>query len=525
MRKPATQAYQPTSSPLPLPAPTGGWNARDPLASMKSTDAVFMDNVYPGTGNVSLRKGSELFATLPEDDYPASPHTVKSLMSYSSPTGNLQLFAGLEDGIYNVTTGGDITVIDTPATDGAWISVNITTAGGSFLWCCNGVDDSRYFNGLTWTVLSGALTGIVSNKIAHVNLHKFRLMFCCKDSLSFWYLPVNSIAGAALEFPLGALFSRGGYLMATGTWTLDGGNGPDDYFVAITSNGEVAVYSGTDPSSAADWALVGVYFIGAPIGRKCTLKMSGELYIITAQSLYPMSSSLELAGSRKKPPLSDKISQAWIQYANNFKDLYGWSATFFAQAGMMLVNVPILSQPEYVNGLISYQFVLNTQTGAWCRFFGLSGEAWTVHDGKLFFAGRNKVYQAWLGTTDRGSTIDGRVKQAFITPAAGNICHVTLIRPILTGGELNIQTGIDVDYNESITQSGTSSDFSQRNAAWDSAIWDEDVWSAGALTNAKWRSVSHMPGIAISLRLRINQRGATMAWTATNMIIQGGGMM
>lgn len=525
MRQPTQQAYSPTSAPITLPAPTGGWNANDPLAKMPKLDAVFLDNIFPTAGNVMLRKGSELFATLPADIIPSSPHNVTSLLSYTSPGGVSRLFAGLEDGIYDVTVGGTIALPDTVATEGKWLSVNITTAGGSFLWCCNGVDNSRYYDGAAWTVLSGALTGVVSADIAHVNLHKFRLMFCCNDSLSFWYLPVNSIAGAALEFPLGALFRRGGYLMATGTWTLDGGNGPDDYFVAVTSNGEVAVYAGTDPSSAADWALVGVYFVGVPLGRKCLLKMSGDLYILTQQSLYPMSSALQMLGSKEQVPLSQKISKAWTEYTANFGDLYGWSATFFPSAGMLVVNVPVLQNHTYANGLISYQLVMNTQTRSWCRFMGMSGEAWVVHDSRLYFGRNDQVFQAWTGTTDSGAAIDGRAKQAFFSPAGGQNARVTLLRPILNGGNLQIQTGVDTDYNETFLYGASSNPGGVSESEWDTAIWDESTWSAGSTTNAKWRSVSHTPGMAISFRLRINQKGATMTWTATNLIIQSGGMM
>jgi hypothetical protein len=43
----------------------------------------------------------------------------------------------------------------------------------------------------------------------------------------------------------------------------------DDYAAFITSEGQVAVYSGADPASSTTWSLVGVFDIGAPIGRRC----------------------------------------------------------------------------------------------------------------------------------------------------------------------------------------------------------------------------------------------------------------
>jgi len=40
-----------------LPAPVGGWNARDSLANMESTDAVILDNLFPTVSSVNLRGG------------------------------------------------------------------------------------------------------------------------------------------------------------------------------------------------------------------------------------------------------------------------------------------------------------------------------------------------------------------------------------------------------------------------------------------------------------------------------------
>ena len=61
------------------PAPIGGWNARDPEAAMKPSDAVWLENWWPGTADVTVRKGAANHATGIEGQ-------VESLMAYSSPT-------------------------------------------------------------------------------------------------------------------------------------------------------------------------------------------------------------------------------------------------------------------------------------------------------------------------------------------------------------------------------------------------------------------------------------------------------
>jgi len=497
---------------------------------MAPTDAIFLDNFFPRTSDVQLRAGSLEFAAIPEDTEPGSPHNVRSLLSYSAPNGTKKLFAAAEDGLYDVTAGGTIAAVSSAATNNNWQSINITTAGGSFLWCCNGVDKSRYFNGAAWTVLDGAstpaLTGITSTDITNVSLFKSRVFFCQQNSLSFWYLPVNSVAGLAAEFPLGALFRRGGYLMAVDTWTLDGGNGPEDYFVAVTSEGEVAVYIGTDPSSASAWALKGVYYIGKPLSRRCFVKLGGDLCLLTVRGLYPLSKALLSATVDRRSAISDKISRAWVDYSALFGGYFGWQPVFFPEATMLLVNVPVVSD-HTTDNVYSYQFVMNSQTGAWCRFVGMPSEVWCVHDGKLFFALHNKVFQAWTGQSDAsGFPIDGRVKTAFMYPAGrGSSSRITLVRPILTAsaGNIKVQLGLDTDF-DTATLSGSAISYTNNIATWDQSKWNEASWT-GAETIAKWRFVAHRPGRAVSVRLRILGKGINMSWNATDYILQRGGLL
>ena len=526
MYKVSPVATQRTSKPYPLPAPVGGWNARDSITSMKPTDAIQLDNMFPTARNVQSRKGSILFATLPVDTDPLDPHNIRSLMSYNPSSGTPKLFAACEDGIYEATAGGTISSVSSAATSGEWQHTMISNAAGTFLWCCNGVDDCRYYTGSAWVVLTGAstpaITGIVSTDVTNVSLFKSRLYLCEKASLSFWYLGVNSINGAASEFPLGALFPRGGYLMATASWTFDGGSGPDDYFAAITSEGELVLYQGTDPSNSATWALVGVFFIGKPLGRRCFVKLGGDLAVQTVQGLQPLSKVLQSATLESSESISNKIESAWVTSSEKGKDLFGWQPIVFPSANMLLVNVPVLNAEEQ-NIIFSYQFVMNTQTKAWCRFAGMSAEVWGIHDDKLYFAVHNKIYQAWVGAYDESfGPIDVRVRQAYFTPTGGSIAQVKLLQPLfeITSTKISVQMGIDVDYND-LTGAFSSVTYAEGISYYDEAEWDEAKWT-GSLFNGEWRAVSHNPGKALSLRLRFFGRGVTLTWNATNLVLQQG---
>ncbi len=85
-----------------------------------------------------------------------------------------------------------------------------------------------------------------------------------EDSLRVWFLEPFAIQGTANLLDLGPIFDKGGAILCQSTWTLDGGSGADDLAVWVTTQGQVAVYQGLDPSDANNWALVGIPCVGVP---------------------------------------------------------------------------------------------------------------------------------------------------------------------------------------------------------------------------------------------------------------------
>lgn len=502
-----------------VPAPVGGWNTRDPEAKMPATDAIYLDNFFPYASGVMLRKGWEAHASVP-DATPAQE--IGALMSYSPVTGAKKLFAGTLSGIYDVTAAGAAAVPSSVATNGRWRYANVTTAGGSFLWCCNGVDKSRVYNGAAWTVLDGAstppITGISSENITNVSLHQTRLMLAVKDSLSFWYLGVNAIAGAAAEFPMGALFRKGGYLMATESWTIDAGAGMDDHFVAVTSEGEVAVYAGYDPSNAATWSLVGIYYTGKPLGRNCFVRLGGDMVLLTVQGAIPLSKLVQSSSIDRRIFITDKISNFFTSVVDSYGDNYGWQGVVYPEAQMLVINVPLRST-------LSWQFVMNLQTGAWSRFLSWNATAWALHDGELYFGIGTEVRKGWAGRKDGEAAITGKVKTAFqYINRAGKINQITLLRPIFQAtGPVAASLALDTDFRNSFTFA-QSTNFLQQIGVWDESLWDEAYWN-GSLTLGAWRTVGHVPGRAFSLRMRVQLKNLNFSWSATDFIGKQGGLM
>jgi len=289
------------ASTASLPAPVGGLNARDSLANMAPTDAVVMENWYPTTTSVDIRKGYQPWST-------GYANPVQSLFRYAPTTGGYKLFAASGTSFFDATTNGAVgAAVVTGLTNAQWQYTNIVTPGGSFLWAVNGVDNGKLYNGTTWADVS--ITGVASTAIANVNVFGNRLFLVEKNTLNIWYLAVQSIAGAATKFDLSTIFPRGGYLMSMATWSIDAGAGLNDMAVFASSEGEIAIYQGIDPAS---WTKQGVYYVGRPIGRKCLTKMGGDAIYLCQQGVFPLSRALLSASiiGRWRSPTRSRTSSA-----------------------------------------------------------------------------------------------------------------------------------------------------------------------------------------------------------------------
>lgn len=500
-----------------VPAPVGGWNARDALANMNPTDAVVMDNFYPETGTVNLRPGKITWAT-------GLTGTVKSILPFNSTSTN-KLFASTNTAIYDVTAQGAVGASVATCTSGKWEFRNFTNAGGSRLVMVNGVDKMKVYDGTTWLIIDGAstpaITGIATTDITNLHIFKHRLWFIKANSMSAYYLGIDAFGGSAVEFPMGPNFTRGGYLVAQHSWTIDGGQGLDDYLVTVTSEGELAVYQGTDPSTAATFALVGTYFVGKPLGKKCFAKYGGDLLYLSKQGVFPLSSLLQSATIERTRSLSNKIDNAFkeaiLQYSNNF----GWSATLHPTQSAVIINVPIQEGAQTV------QFVMNDITKSWCRFLGWNADVFQIYGDEVYSAIGSVVYKNWIGTSDAGMPISGKCQQAYLS--IGPIeKFISLVRPnIMLQGSVTIQTAIDTDF--ALFSNGNSDSYlslSSGVALWDSGIWDTSVWSGGLIpVGGQWLTNCNNPGFFHSFRLQCTSSTATLNWVSTDYAYQKAGIL
>lgn len=506
-----------TAGTTTIPAPVGGWNARDSLAAMNPLDAVVMDNFFPGTSDVSLRKGSSDWLT-------ALPDPARAFLPYNHMTGG-KLFVSTDNGIFEATTSGAAGSAATACTNGEYASVSFINTAGAFLIGVNGTDYLKNYNGTTWTDITGAstpaITGVDTRDLITLCVHKRRLWFVEASSMDLWYLGVDAIAGAATRFPVGPLFARGGYVVAVDSWTIDGGKGVDDLFVVVSSEGELAVYQGTDPTATATWALVGVYYVGEPIGRKCLTRYGGDLIYISKQGAFPLSKQLLSATIDRAQAYSFKIEGAFLSSTSQFSGVPGWQAVVYPDANFLLVNVPISADN------VSYQYVMNNITKAWCRFLGWNARCWTVFNGELYFAGGATVYKAWGGLSDSGAPITGQISQAYNNLGTKGQKNVSLARPnVAVEGQATLALSLDVDYKTSPTFTQNTFLPLSGTGIWDTSLWDTAVWSSGLSTvESKWLTVPNDLGYLYSLRLQLVTSTAQFSWTSTDFALRPAGIL
>jgi hypothetical protein len=483
---------------------------------MPKDKAVILDNWFPKPDVVSIRKGHEQFCT------GLGSSVVESLMGYNAGNpSDSKLFAGANSSIYDVGTGTASQSV-TSLNSNRWQYVNFTTSGGHFLWCCNGADDPRtYKTGTGWATPSLTVTTFGGSDIINVNVHKKRLWFVFKNSTVAGYLDVEAVAGTVTNFDLGNQFSKGGYLVAMATWTRDGGSGPDDLAVFISSEGQVVVYQGDDPSSSDTWSLIGVFNLGPPIGYRCFEKVAGDVALINIDGVLPLSKALQQdRGAAAAIAITKNINNAMNRAAGMYKANFGWQLTPYPKSTMAILNIPITEGSE------QQQFVMNTLTGAWCRFTGMNANCWAVWKDDLYFGGNaGIVYKADAGGSDDGEVITASGQTAYnYYGKPGQHKQWKMVQPIITAGaQLSPALGISTDFKDNATL-GTSTVIEAPSAAYDTALYDTDVYAIESSTSADWQSVAG-EGYCAAIHFRAQTQSdgeAILALNGFNVIYETG---
>lgn len=484
-----------------VPSPVGGWNTRDPLANMPKEDAVILINFDPKEGYVSLRAGNDPHAT-------GMTGSVDSLAEYNyNDSRHLIAFANLN--IWNATNAGAATSLASGFSSNRWQWVNFN----AYLIMVNGADTPQTYNGSV--IAASTISGPTVTSLKGVHVHKNRVYTWETNSSSFWYGATNAIGGAFSEFPLTRISKKGGALIAMGTLTHDSGSGPDDFAVFLLSSGEAVIYQGSDPGTAASWSLVGIYDIGAPLSERGLCKIGGDLMVITREDYVSLSKVLGKRETIKKTKAVGAIQAAAKSYSSNF----GWQAVLYPAGSKAIFNVPNSSN-EYV------QHVMNTTTGAWCKYTGMNARCWVVFNNELYFGGASGVvYKADTGYSDNSAAINGDALTAWNNFSVANNKQVTAFRNLLTvtASSITVSTEIGSDFN---TPNTTYTSFAASGATvtpWDTSPWGS-AWSSENYVYDEWQS-DNTEGRYIAQRLKVSSGVAGADWVSTDYVVQEGGLI
>ena len=512
-----------TSGTVTVTAPRGGWNAVNQLAAMSPNEAVIIDNWFCLPTELQSRKGYTLWSSGIAGD-------IESFITYDGQDGVSRVFAVADDAgdcsVWNVTaqTPTAPTEVVTGLSNARWYFGQVSTSGGTFTLAVNGEDYMLLYNGTTWQQVTGvstpyAITGVDTSLLVGVLVHHRRAWFVQKDSMKCWYLATDSIAGTATSFDFAPLFINGGSIAKIETWTLDAGNGMDDYFVVITTVGEIAVYSGTNPASADTWSLNGVYYGGSPVGRNCTIKYGGDVLLLNKDGLVPLSQWLMSSRVNVKTSITNKIQKritdATVAYAGN----YGWQVVLSPPNNMLFINVPI-SSTQFD------QYVMNTISGSWSRFTGVNATCWAFVNNVMYFGQGGKVFKFWDGPTDNGEVINTDLLPAFSAFGSQSQIKRWTMAKVSMGydyafafsGQINLNFDLDSQppqpYNLLASNAGL----------WDSSTWDNAQWGGNILPFSRWQMASGM-GYYGTFRIRTSSKTSDIRYYATDYVFEGGGVL
>ncbi len=496
--------------PQTVAAPLLGWNTRDPFEAMEPTDAVLLDNWYPDFGGVTVRNGFRRYAF-------GMLGRVETLATFQSGMFN-QFLAGSGGVIYNISSPGAASPLNTGYASDRW---QTAVFEGHQFWA-NGVDVVQDWNGTTLT--DATFTGVSLSTLSGVGVFHNRMFFWTGIDPVFWYGPVNGIAGTLTSFDLSTVQGIGGNLLSVQVLSYDGGTGIDSYTVFLMSSGEVLTYSGSDPSNANNWALVGRYILPPAINMRSIVRYGGDIYYTTANDHQQFSKVLIAVKLGETPPRT-KISGAVTAAHAVGGNLFGWDAIYYPVGRRMIFNVP---KPD--GGFD--QHIYNTSVQGWTRFTGMNSSCWGVYNDRLYFGGAlGVVREADVGNTDLFGPDDTRIGIVADAQQAWNIFgsaltkRLTLARPVVQATSAGLTYDFNVGFDYHPPSMVTPVVVPTVGPVWGSNNWgDGTVWTAKEdVVTTDW-TITGGDGSAFSWGITTTSSVPTR-WVRTDLMIEPGSML
>ena len=490
-----------------LPPPVGGWNARDSLALMPQRDAVVLDDMFPEQSSVRLRPGYDEHCDTGE-----AGEDIGVIIPFRNGSTS-KLIASVNGKFFDVTTSTPSSLA-TGLTNDDWSHAFL----GEKVIMCNGADVVKSYDGSA--IASPAFTGPTLTTLNQVCAYKSRLYFVQKESKSMWYGGVGAITSTLTEFDFSTVLSVDGNLKIVCRLSGDGGDGgADDLLAAIFEDGSVAVYTGSDPGDANNWALVGVYKIGEPLSRLGHIEIANDVYIITSRGYESIRRVMGLGDSTGNSKLlSDKIQGIVAESVRAGGVSDKWRMHIYPNGQMMFVTVPY-------SGSRRTQHVRNINTGAWCRF-SIQALCWAQLGQDCYFGGSDgTIYQfSPEFTSDNGSIITGVAQPAWsYLDYPGLQKETKMVRPFFLAETFpSTAVSIEADFDTISTGEFEAAGTAPNQAVWDVAVWDSATWSVPQEAQSRWLTRPAV-GDAIGVKITVQTSTLNIDWNAWQIAYVLGG--
>lgn len=517
---PVDSQLQPASKYKQFPAPTGGWvSAQAPVGGtplqLYGPAAAQLDCFFPTTTGLQIMEGSQQQARV------GTAHPCESLWVYTAGTTQ-KMFGACNGSIFDISAPADPNVAPAAAVTGRsanyYSTRNYANAGGNYLYAVNdsNTDNPLLFDGTTWTPITAvsapiSITGVTPAHLSQVNVYKNRLFFVEFNTMNVWALPVTSLGGAAIQISLAGVFQLGGSVLFTATWSIDAGNGLNDSLVVVSTQGEAAVYQGTDPSSSTAWSLVGLYALPKPMGKNAFRKEGAELLILTDRGELPMSAAVRVDKDQIAAyALSRNIEPDWVADAATRRAL-PWEIVAWPNKQREIISVPVSGD---VSITPPWCYIRNTTTGAWCRRPGWNTRCLAFFGDFVYFGtNTGEVIQMEITGADSGAIYYPIcVLQWDDLDVPGYQKTVTSMRArFRIDSNITYKLSISTDYAISLATAPNVSPAISAPGLWDIGLWDVSLWDTGSVIapfTTNWESVN-LSGDGIALQVQLAMGNTT----------------
>ena len=527
-----------------IPAPMKGIVANTPLSEMSMDSSVATVNMLSDAYGLRVRQGYREWCPPIDDGFDTGIRTIIPANTNEVAGTIDHLFAVTQDGIYEIESGlAPVKRVDWPAKgeEAGWCSWHNFTNISNFqyvlicdlqngYWVYDFVNDT--FSQIITGTAPGTINGSDPTNFVFVTVWKNRVWFVQRDSTRAWYLEtVGIFTGKVVAFDFGAKMKYGGYLKGMYSWTLDAGMGVDDHLVAISSQGDLVIYTGTDPTSASSFQMRGVWFLGeSPRGRRGVSDYGGDLLVASQFGIIPLSRLVQGIdpGVDVQEYVTARVNPLYSQRYEERRNLFGFEIRSLPEQNAIIVVWPKTENTAPV------QLVYHIPTRSWSVYVGVPALTMEHYQSKTFFGTlENQIFIMENGADNR--TIDDpttatEVRFALLTAfsyygAPARYKRVQFLRPIFVADSVptySIAARYDYDISDPLAVPPPGVD--QDSAVWDNSLWDQAVWSGGYQLDQPVRGGAGM-GRSVAVLLSGTTSSDSVTLAGIEIMMDGGGLL